>query len=70
MIIFHLAEILRDNNISQNQFARMSNIRPNTINEIVNNTLKRLELDTFAKLLIALKQIGYSVDDLIEVKEL
>ncbi|MBD8047795.1 helix-turn-helix domain-containing protein [Clostridium faecium] len=70
MIIFHLAEILRDNDISQNQFARMSNIRPNTINEIVNNTLKRLELDTFAKLLIALKQIGYSVDDLIEVKEL
>ena len=70
MIIFHLAEILRDNDISQNQFARMSNIRPNTINEIVNNTLKRLELDTFAKLLIALKQIGYSVDDIIEVKEL
>lgn len=70
MIIFHLAEILRDNDISQNQFARMSNIRPNTINEIVNNTLKRLELDTFAKLLIALKQIGYSIDDLIEVKEL
>lgn len=69
MIIFHLAEILRKNDISQNQFARMSNIRPNTINEIVNNTLKRLELDTFAKLLIALKQIGYSVDDLIEVKE-
>lgn len=47
----------------------MSDIRPNTINEIVNNKLKRLELETFAKLLITLEKLGYSVNDLIELKE-
>lgn len=69
MIIFHLADILKKNGISQNQFAHMSGIRPNTINKIVNNKLKRLELETFVKLLITLQKLGYSVDDLIELKE-
>lgn len=68
MIIFHLADILRENKISQNQFARISDIRPNTINKIVNNKLKRLELETFTKLLVALKELGYSMDDLIELR--
>lgn len=69
MIIFHLSDILKKEGLSQNQFARISDIRPNTINEMVNNKLKRLELKTFAKLLIALKNLGYSVNDLIELKE-
>lgn len=69
MIIFHLSDILKKEGLSQNQFARISDIRPNTINEMVNNKLKRLELETFAKLLIALKSLGYSVNDLIELKE-
>lgn len=68
MIIFHLAELLEKENISQNKFARITDIRPNTINDIVNNKVQRIELRTLTKILSVITRWGYSLTDLIEYK--
>lgn len=63
MLIFKLDVILNKERISQNQFARLSGIRPNTINNIVNNNIKRLEISTLEKILSVLLQLGYQMED-------
>lgn len=68
MIIFHLEELLEKENISQNKFARITGIRPNTINDIVNNKVQRIELRTLTKILNVITRWGYSLTDLIEYK--
>lgn len=69
MIIFHLEELLKQQQISQNKFARMAGIRPNTINDITNNNVKRLEITTLNKILKIIIKWGYSLSDFIEYKE-
>lgn len=69
MIMFKLHEILKKENMSQNRFSKISYVRPNTINNIYNNNLKRLELNTFDKILKALNSMGYKVEDVIQYKE-
>lgn len=69
MIIFYLADLLEKENISQNKFARITGVRPNTINDIVNNKVQRIELRTLTKILNVITRWGYSLTDLIEYKE-
>lgn len=69
MISFRLHEILKKENMSQNQFSRISSVRPNTINSICNNNLKRLEVNTLDKILEALITLGYGIEDIIQYKE-
>lgn len=69
MIIFHLADLLEKENISQNKFARITGVRPNTINDIVKNKVQRIELRTLTKILNVTARWGYSLTDLIEYKE-
>lgn len=66
MIVFRLKNILDAEGISQNQFSKMSAVRPNTINNIYNNRIKRIELCTFEKILSTLTKLGYSIEDIIE----
>lgn len=66
MIIFQLQEILDKEGLSQNQFSKLSGVRPNTINSICKNNLKRLELSTLEKILETLCNIGYSLEDVIK----
>lgn len=68
MIIFNLDKILEKENMSQNQFSKISDVRPNTINNIYNNNLKRLELSTLDKILGTLNSMGYKIEDVIKYK--
>lgn len=69
MIKFKLKEILEKEGLSQNRFSKMCDVRPNTINNICNNNLKRLELCTLEKILKALKKMGYGIEDVIDFYE-
>lgn len=69
MVIFHLKNLLKQQHLSQNEFARMTGIRPNTINDIANNKMRRIEVVTLNKILKAIIMLGYTVSDLIEYKE-
>ena len=69
MVFFQLNEILEEEGISQNEFSRISKVRPNTINDICNNKIKRLELCTLDKILSVLNTMGYGVNDFIEYKK-
>ncbi|MEC5340778.1 helix-turn-helix transcriptional regulator [Enterococcus casseliflavus] len=69
MILFMLKEILEKENMSQNQFSKISDVRPNTINNICNDNLKRLELSTFDKILKTLVSMGYEIEDIIQYKK-
>lgn len=69
MIIFHLEELLQQQKISQNELARMTGIRPNTINDLVNNKTKRLEIATLNKILKVIVRWGYTLPDFIEYRE-
>lgn len=71
MIYFVLHERLKELSISQNKFAKQSQIRPNTINDICNNYTKRIEVSTINKILIELNNIGereYAIDDIMQYK--
>lgn len=65
MIKFNLKSILNEHNMSQHQFSKMSKVRPNTINNIYNNTLRRLEIDTLEKIMSVLNEMGYTISDFI-----
>lgn len=65
MIEFRLNVILREQGLSQNQFARRTGIRPNTVNSIVNNKTKRIEIETINRMLIEINKWGYDISDLI-----
>jgi DNA-binding Xre family transcriptional regulator len=45
--------------LSKNKIATESNIRPNTISDIVNGKIKRMDLDTLESLIDALNHIAY-----------
>lgn len=66
MIKFHLNSILIELDISQNRFAHTCGVRPNTINNIVNNKVQRIELDTLNKIMSQLSIKNYEIKDLME----
>lgn len=63
MLTFQLNVILKKEGISQNEFSRLTNVRPNTINDIVNNQVKRLEIKTLNRILKTLYSMGYKIED-------
>lgn len=65
MIYFNLKNILNKENLSQNKFAKDSGVRPNTINDIVNNYSQRLEIKTLNKIVQELTKYGYTISDFI-----
>ncbi|MFL7939213.1 helix-turn-helix domain-containing protein (plasmid) [Priestia megaterium] len=72
MIYFKLNALLKQLNYSRNQFAQISGVRPNTINDMCNGNTKRLELDTLTSILRALNKISekhVEVSDLMEFRE-
>ncbi|AVQ34016.1 helix-turn-helix domain-containing protein [Staphylococcus muscae] len=69
MIFFNLHEILKKENMSQNKFSKISGVRPNTINNICNNNLKRFELATLEKIMAVLFPMGYKIEDVITYKD-
>lgn len=68
MIEFKLDAILKDQGLSQNQFARRTRIRPNTINNIVNNQAKRIGIETIDRILGEINKWGYDISDLISYR--
>lgn len=66
MLIFHLDNILKSEQISQTKFADYCHVRPNTISDICNNKIKRLEIKTFNKIMKQLTLMGYSINDFME----
>lgn len=71
MIYFKLNGLLKQLNYSRNQFAQISGVRPNTINDMCNGSTKRLELDTLTLILKALNKISenpINISDVIEFR--
>ncbi|MFS7205979.1 helix-turn-helix domain-containing protein [Carnobacterium divergens] len=69
MVFFVLNERLKELNISQTKFAKQTNVRPNTINDMCNNVTKRIEVTTINKILMGLNKLGdreYSITDIIK----
>lgn len=72
MIYFKLDGLLKQINYSRAQFAHLSGVRPNTINDMCNGNTKRLELETLNAIMVALNKItqnNISICDLIEFRK-
>lgn len=69
MIQFKLASILKEQHISQYKFSHITNIRPNTINNIVNNNIQRLNIKSLDIILTEIGKWGYSLEDFMEYIE-
>lgn len=65
MIRFELKNILENEKMSQYKFSKLTKIRPNTISNIVNNNIKRLNIKSLDTILKELDKYGYSINDLI-----
>lgn len=63
MIVFRLAEILGDFNMTQKELARRTGIRPATINEMYHGKTKRLTVENLDKICQAL---DCTTEDLLE----
>lgn len=68
MLIFHLDNILKKEELSQTKFADYCNVRPNTISDICNNKVKRLEMKTLNKIMKVLTKMGYTINDFMEYR--
>jgi len=66
MINFKLSDILKKEKLSQTKFSKLCGVRPNTVNDICNNKIKRLELKTLDKILESLFIMGYTLNDFID----
>lgn len=74
MIEFKLEEVLKEVDLNMNKLAVLADVRPNTVNDLVNGKTKRIELDTLDKLLYAInhtslmRNVGdyYLVQDIIQ----
>ena len=69
MIYFRLNAIIQEQGLSQYKLAKMTGIRPNTINDIVHNRTQRLDLSTLDSLMHELILMGYTISDLIEYRK-
>ncbi|KZL94394.1 helix-turn-helix domain-containing protein [Clostridium magnum] len=63
MIKIHLSKILGEKRMSQAELARITNIRPNTISEIYNELIERINLEHLDKIC---EVLNCDVADLIE----
>lgn len=63
MIKIHLSKILGEKRMTQAELARMTGIRPNTISEIYNELIERINLEHLDKICDVL---NCEVSDLIE----
>ncbi|GAA4833128.1 hypothetical protein GCM10023310_08170 [Paenibacillus vulneris] len=73
-IKFKLAEVLEENNITKNALAREAKIRPNLVYEMCNNETKRIELETFNKVMTTLNELAgegkkIKIEDIMEFIE-
>lgn len=74
MISFNLEKALDLIGYSMNKFSILADVRPNTINDLVNGKTKRIEIDTIDKILNALNEITalkgvnrqFKITDIIE----
>jgi DNA-binding Xre family transcriptional regulator len=72
MIYFNLDKLLKQYKYSRTQFARITGVRPNTINDMCNGKTKRLELSTLNSIMKALNMISDQpiyLSDLMEYRE-
>lgn len=53
-IVFKLGEVLDEHGITKNALAREAKVRPNLVYEMCDNKTKRIEIETFNKLLSTL----------------
>ncbi|KAB2335094.1 helix-turn-helix domain-containing protein [Bacillus mesophilum] len=65
-IIIRLDKILKERNISQQEFARMTDIRQPSINDMCRNKTVRLPLDNLAKICDVL---NLDITDILELKK-
>lgn len=68
-IIIKLAEVLEAHNITKNTLAREAKVRPNLVYEMCDNKTKRIELETFDKLMTTLNELvgrNVPIQDIIE----
>lgn len=63
MIKIHLSRILGEKRMTQADLARMTNIRPNTISEIYNELIERINLEYLDRIC---EVLNCDVSDLIE----
>ena len=54
MIVVHLSRLLGDRKLNQAEFARITGIRPNTINDLYNDVTDRVSLDQLDRICEAL----------------
>ncbi|GIP20165.1 helix-turn-helix transcriptional regulator [Paenibacillus sp. J22TS3] len=74
MIKFNLEHTIQQIGITKNKLAVLSEVRPNTINDLANGTSKRIEIDTLEKILTTINQISvmrglnkrFNVSDVVE----
>lgn len=67
MVYFKLNDLLKQHKYSRNQFAQISGVRPNTINDMCNGNTKRLEIETLTLILKALNEISDRPIDICDV---
>lgn len=65
VIIVRLSRLLGERKLSQAELARMTGIRPNTINDLYHDTAERVSLDTFDRICEAL---DCTLEELLERK--
>lgn len=68
-IVFKLAEVLEECGITKNALAREAKVRPNLVYELCDNKTKRIEIETFDKLMRTLNEISgrkITIDRVIE----
>ena len=68
MIKFNLNEILKELNISRTKFAHLSDVRPNTINDMCNGVTRRIEIETLNNIMKTINHLSekhVNISDLI-----
>ncbi|OMD09845.1 helix-turn-helix domain-containing protein [Paenibacillus odorifer] len=60
MIISNLENTIKQLGLTQNKLAVLSEVRPNTINDLVKGNSKRIEFETIDKILTTINQIASS----------
>ena len=63
MIVFKLGDVLKEKGISQRELARRLLVRPNTINDLVNNNTKMISKELLNGIC---RELNCTVADLIE----
>lgn len=74
MMQFNLGKALDSLGISMNKLSILSEVRPNTVNDLVNGKTKRIEIETIMKILDSLNQFAvhkgikkqFKINDIIE----